>query len=963
MRKPLLLLICVIAALAVSAQNIDRYAVDGEIYFKFKDNAAMNFAVVNGVADVSSIPALQNAKADFKLKAVQNTFWQTKSDELHRVFRLSFDEKQKVNDLISYLKAQPEIEYAEKVPFFRVAFNPDDNEYNSYVGNRWHLDRINAEAAWDLCQGNSSIKIAVVDNAIDVTHPDLVNKVVLSTDLADGDNNPAPPQNTLVWSHGTHTSGLAAAQTNNSIGVASIGFNCSLICVKAGRDADGGQGATHMFEGITWAADNGANVISLSLGGPNYHITMQMVIDYAYNKGVVVVAAAGNNGSGDEDPNNVNYVGYPAACNHVIAVGATNGNDVKASFSEFGTWIDVMAPGGYQFNGGTTDLLNNRSVFSTKAFNSYVKMQGTSMACPITAGLCGLMLAADPNMTVEQVELYLKASCDNIESLQATAHQGMVGAGRINAFAAIQMVQANISTLYADFTSNISFIFENGSVNFTDQTTGTPTSWSWSFPGGNPSTSTAQNPAGIQYASSGTYDVTLIVSDGTNTDTITKPAFITVQVAAQSAWTEQASAFASMYRGASNMAITSNLNCWVTAVDGTTGAGVKEFTRTVNGGAQWTAGVMSITGSLAPANITAYNDNIAWVAMYPTSGAGGEIFKTTDGGATWTQVTTTAMFSNSASFLNVVHFFNENDGFCMGDPINTKFEIYYTTDGGANWTVVDPSTLPAVTSGEMGWTGVYDARGNTAYFGTNKGKLYKTTDKGMTWTVISNTGLTDVSDIAFGSENAGMAIQKVYNTSTGAITSMTVKLTQDGGANWSTVTPSGPFWKNDIAAVPGVPGKYFSVGTDGQASSSAKYGSSFSIDYGATWSHIDTGIQYISVCFLNDTIGWAGGFNLNATQGGIYKWGDQGTFVPAVESASEMVIYPNPASEFIHIAMPGDLNESEIVLVDMTGRVVMNRKISTAGEVTLDVSALPAGLYTCLVTSNGQVWKNRIAVQ
>ncbi len=393
-----------------------------------------------------------------------------------------------------------------------------------------------------------------------------------------------------------------------------------------------------------------------------------MVIDYAYNKGIVIIAAAGNNGDGAEDPNNVNYVGYPAACNHVISVGATNGNDVAASFSEYGTWIDVMAPGGYQFDGGTMDILYGRSVFSTKAFNSYVKMQGTSMACPITAGLCGLILSADSNLSVEQVEQYLKASCDNIESLQDANHQGMVGAGRINAFAAIQMVQANIQTVYADFNSNVSFIYENGSINFFDQSIGSPTSWSWSFPGETPSISTIQNPTGINYPANGIYNVTLSVSDGTDTSTITKPAFITVQQAVQSAWTEQASGFTSMYRGAYNISIVSDSIAWASAVDGTTGAGIKEFTRTSDGGNLWTPGIMNMAGSLAPATIIAMDANTAWVGMYPTSGAGGKIYKTTDGGATWVQYGST-LFVNSASFLNVLHFFNANEGFCMGDPV------------------------------------------------------------------------------------------------------------------------------------------------------------------------------------------------------------------------------------------------------------------------------------------------------
>jgi hypothetical protein len=232
------------------------------------------------------------------------------------------------------------------------------------------------------------------------------------------------------------------------------------------------------------------------------------------------------------------------------------------------------------------------------------------------------------------------------------------------------------------------------------------------------------------------------------------------------------------------------------------------------------------------------------------------------------------------------------------------------------------------------------------------GRIYKSVDKGITWTVTTASGLTDISDLAFSSNSTGMAIQKVYDTGTGAITSTTVKLTIDGGNTWSTITPAGPFWKSDICAVPGISGKYFSVGSDGAASGSAHYGSSYSLDYGANWLPIDTGIQYISVQFLNDTIGWAGGFNLNASQGGIYKWDDFGTFVPQKEiSRSDVKVYPNPANDMLHVELKDNTSSPEVIfVVDMVGRIVFNQTVSGNIEnISIDISHLQSGMYTLVV--------------
>ena len=976
MKKLSIFLLMFLSISILSGQTLDPFIQDGKIYLKFKAGETVPFAMENGVVDLKSSDFFGNLISTFGVKSVKNPFYQSKNAILDRIFLIDFSNHEGIDDFIAKLSSKKELEYVEKAPFYRVSYVPNDPDYST-AANNWHLKKIWADTAWNISKGDTNIVVAVIDNAIFVNHPDLVGKIHSAIDLADGDNNPTPPViatgNNMAWAHGTHTSGLVAAASDNGVGIPSIGYNIRLMAIKAGKDADGGQGASHMYEGITYAADNGAHVISMSLGGPYYFETMQLIIDYAYNKGVVIVAAAGNNGDGAEDQNNINYIGYPAACNHVIAVGATNGNDKKAGFSQFGTWIDVVAPGGYRNDGGILDVVMNNSVYSlgySSASGGYTKMQGTSMACPIVAGLCGLMLSVNPNLTPDKLTYYLKLSCDNIESLQASAHQGMVGAGRINAFKALTMVQDSMSTMVANFSANSTWTNPGTDIQFTNQSIGNPTHWLWSFEGGSPAVSTDENPL-VTYDNSGSFGVTLLVWDDVDTVYEYKPNFITVATptTGSSDWLEQATGFASMYRGAYHLSIASPQIVWAAAVDGTNGQPVNEFTKTSNGGNTWTPGIISnAPAGHAIAHINALSEDVAWIAYYPTTGAGGKVFKTADGGANWTEIPTGA-FNNNASFLNVVHFFNDNDGFCMGDVINNKFELLHTNNGGASWNVVDPANNPAPLSGEMGWTGVYDVIGNNVWFATNKGRVFKSTDKGLTWTV-STTGLSDIQKITFSDELNGLVQQIAYNQSTGAISTFNTRITSDGGNTWSNVTMNGPVFKSDISAVPGIPGRFFSVGTDGGSTATRQYGSSYTSNFGANWHLIDTTIQYICVKFFDENSGWAGAFNISATSGGVYKWNGTvlDTYVPIVNKTSmDANVYPNPFSQFVKVEL-FNIQKGEVSakIFDINGRLVFERNYGQRkGNVSLDfnVNNLNNGLYFLVVDAGSERLSRKIIKQ
>jgi hypothetical protein len=217
-----------------------------------------------------------------------------------------------------------------------------------------------------------------------------------------------------LYGHGTHCAGIAAATTNNSIGVAGVGFNTSLMNVKVLGDNGSGQ-YSWIANGITWAADNGAKVISLSLGGSSGSYTLQNAVNYAWNKGVVVVAAAGNNG-------NTASV-YPAYYSNCIAVAATDQNDAKASFSTYGSWVDVAAPGVSIYS----TLPNHSNSIGT---TNYGSLSGTSMSTPHVAGLAALVWATSYGTSNTSVRSRIESTADAISGTGTYWKYGRINANK-----------------------------------------------------------------------------------------------------------------------------------------------------------------------------------------------------------------------------------------------------------------------------------------------------------------------------------------------------------------------------------------------------------------------------------------------------------------------------------------------------------------------------------------------------
>ena len=296
------------------------------------------------------------------------------------------------------------IEYVEP-DFIAQALGTSNDPY-FVQGSQWHLSKIQAPTAWDTTTGSSSQVVAVIDSGLRASHPDLVGKVLVGYDFVANDND-ANDEN----GHGTGVAGTLSPRSNNQIGVCGVAWANPILPVRV-LDANGSGNYSAIANGIIYAADRGAKVINLSLGGTSSSRALQDAINYAWNKQCVIVAAAGNNGS--------NVAFYPAACTNVVAVSATNASDTRPTWSNFGSYVDISAPG--------VDIL---SVYGT---DQYAAWNGTSFSSPVASGVVALMAAANSTLTnVLLVDLLIK----NSDDVGALGKDVYYGSGRVNANRAV----------------------------------------------------------------------------------------------------------------------------------------------------------------------------------------------------------------------------------------------------------------------------------------------------------------------------------------------------------------------------------------------------------------------------------------------------------------------------------------------------------------------------------------------
>jgi subtilisin family serine protease len=303
---------------------------------------------------------------------------------------------------LALLRADSRVRYAELDGIVHALRVPNDE----YLPTQWSVTKTRASQAWDLSVGSSQVVVAVLDTGIDPAHADLQGKLVEGYDYVNNDQDPSDDNG-----HGTAVAGIVAADSDNRIGIAGYCWSCRLMPVKV-LGADGTGFASGLAQGIVWATDHGARVLNLSLGGPVEDATLAGATQYAWLHGVLVVAAAGNEGSLTLD--------YPAALPNVLSVAASDQNDRLYSFSNSGA--RVAAPGENS---------------TTARGGGYVSFLGTSSAAPVVSGIAALAFSLVPSATPAQVERALETTAVSIPG---------VVAGRVDAYGTLHALAPEIAT-------------------------------------------------------------------------------------------------------------------------------------------------------------------------------------------------------------------------------------------------------------------------------------------------------------------------------------------------------------------------------------------------------------------------------------------------------------------------------------------------------------------------------------
>ncbi len=352
-----------------------------------------------------------------------------------------------VQAIIDYLSSLPGVEYAERDKRVFALGTPNDEYFDPY---QWNFLQLLMPSVWDIQTGNSTIVVAVIDSGVDQTLSDFAKTAfVPGYDFVNDDIDPTDDNG-----HGSHVAGTIAQSTNNSIGAAGMAYGVSIMPIKV-LNADGIGDSGDVVDGIRWAVDNGADVINLSLGAAQSYQHERDAVKYAYEKGAVVVAAAGNDN---------NSVSYPAAYDdYVLAVGASKYDKARAPYSNYGPSLDVVAPGGYLFDslGRANDqndddypdgilqqtVGNDPRTPSDDLVPGYFFFEGTSMASPHVAALAALMLSRNPNLSPEEVYATIRTSADDLGD---PGRDDYYGYGLINPTVALDLQVYDVSATLED---------------------------------------------------------------------------------------------------------------------------------------------------------------------------------------------------------------------------------------------------------------------------------------------------------------------------------------------------------------------------------------------------------------------------------------------------------------------------------------------------------------------------------
>lgn len=431
------LLLCLIVT-DISAQTVgaDSSNAVTEIYVKIKSGSAQfqpkaSSAAVNVYQE---LPTLQSAMQKYKYTQALRPFYFSRSEKLQQVYRIKIEDPALLEKFINELKQNPAVEYAEKVAIRKIDYieTPNDPELNKM----WHLNKIQALESFSTAQSKTTIAVGLIDGFMQVDHPDLFQNMSFCQDIAFGDMDVRPPRASAL--HGTHVSGIITATTNNGIGVSGVGFNrVKVVGLNASLD---GRFIEYHSECLARIVELGSvRVVNMSYGGYGHSQTEILSIELAHQAGIILVAAAGN----DFSPN----PHYPSSMDGVISVASTDSIDNLSYFSNYGSTIDIAAPG--------------EDIYSTLPYNQYGNLSGTSMASPLVAGTIGFLLAVRPEMNADSVENLIKNTADNISTIDPFCKL-RVGYGRINFKRAVECINTHSTNSHFTISSNNSGTYCNG---------------------------------------------------------------------------------------------------------------------------------------------------------------------------------------------------------------------------------------------------------------------------------------------------------------------------------------------------------------------------------------------------------------------------------------------------------------------------------------------------------------------
>jgi hypothetical protein len=483
--------LCLVAALFLNSslfsKGPDTNFVQGKIYFKLKDSSPVrDYSYSGGSTDGLPKVIAELIKA-FNVTAIKRPFIQAKSAKLDRIFSLSFTDPNDLPKVIRAVASVPGIEYAEPIPVDRL-FCTADPVWTGPSTDYYHLNLVQACAAWSTFPAGAPVRVAILDNECDINHPDLVGKITPADayDIADGD--PFVIGNTPAFNHGTHVTGIVGAESNTfgTVGLGGVNPNLRLMF---GKIANSTGALTAGYSGMIWAVTNGADVINCSWGSAEFFsITNSLVTAWVISQGVIIVAAAGNN--------NINAPAFPASFPGVYSVAASDQTDTKASFSNWGSTVDISAPGVAIYS----------TISSMVGAGTHAYMSGTSMASPMVAALAGLVKSNNPSYTAAQVLNCISSTTDPVIS-------GVpVGPGRINAYEALKCSSG--ASDYVQFKVSTDRICPGSSITFGDlSVTSSPVvNWDWTISSmTNTLTATGPNPS-VSFSSPGIYHAVLTVT-------------------------------------------------------------------------------------------------------------------------------------------------------------------------------------------------------------------------------------------------------------------------------------------------------------------------------------------------------------------------------------------------------------------------------------------------------------------